>query len=238
MERPVPWARISGSIFTIFPSLMRRPPDIGRTSVRKTARRCALGQSHSRTIPLPLGVWPAFGCFDSHVSWPNHHLLVRSQLLLLKYSLMLFKALFNYPILLQKAQKMSIQYPKMTIETRTMMITGPNWWGIPHFQTTQFWWLMIIYLSDQNYAFKGILHIGHTRMSFCLLNISTYYIHILLYYIYIHHHIPWYPILPVYFMYTCMYILIEKVGGCTGLTAISFLPRVLGKQTTVWPVPL
>ena len=33
------WARISGSIFTIFPSLMCRPPDIGRTSVSYCARR-------------------------------------------------------------------------------------------------------------------------------------------------------------------------------------------------------
>ena len=40
------------------------------------------------------------------------------------------------------------------------------------------------------------------------------------------------------YMYVYIYMYIEKVGGCTGLTAISFFPLVLGKQTTVWPAPL
>ena len=189
------WARISGSIFTIFPSLMCRPPDM-RTSVSCCARRCngagtiPQGQSHCHGGLTSLWVlW--FPCFLTKSPRLLPCLLVRSQLLLLKYSLLLFKALFNYPILLQNAQKMSIQDPKMTIETRTMMITRPNWWGIPHFQTTQFWWLN-----------TPICHFV------CWIYLYIIYIYYIILYIYIHHHIPWYPILPVYFMYTCMCIYI------------------------------
>ena len=44
----------------------------GHRSVVAHVVAMALGQSH-KDNPIAMGVWPAFGCFDSHVSWLNHH---------------------------------------------------------------------------------------------------------------------------------------------------------------------